>query len=79
VSRTIDQRSHHPHPHSQMRASQGLAPGSKMRANVLEVLKAEATLRGYASVEQPRGQRARDRAEIFRGEPVILATIAAGI
>ena len=32
------------------------APGSKMRANVLEVLKSEGYIRGYASVEHSSGR-----------------------
>jgi small subunit ribosomal protein S8 len=37
---------------AQMRAKPKVStPGSKMRANVLEVLKAEGYIRGYASVE----------------------------
>ena len=53
---------------AQMRAKSKVStPGSKMRANVLEVLKSEGYIRGYASVEHSsRPQRARDRAEIFR-------------
>ena len=32
------------------------SPGSKMRANVLEVLKSEGYIRGYASVEHSSGR-----------------------
>ena len=38
---------------AQMRAKPKVStPGSKMRANVLEVLKAEGYIRGYASIER---------------------------
>src|SRR3954466_16281426 len=57
----------------QMRAKpKGSTPGSKMRANVLEVLKSEGYIRGY-----PRGEHAPARSELesevkyFDGEPVI--------
>jgi small subunit ribosomal protein S8 len=47
-------------------------PGSRLRANVLEVLKNEGFIRGYASVEHKDG---RSEIEIelkyFDGEPVI--------
>ena len=47
-------------------------PGSKMRARVLEVLKSEGYIRGYATVEHSSG---RSEIEIelkyFDGEPVI--------
>ena len=47
-------------------------PGSRLRANVLDVLKAEGYIRGYATVEHPSG---RNEIEIelkyFDGEPVI--------
>ena len=43
------------------------APGSRLRASVLEVLKSEGYIRGYATVEHKDGRNeARDRAEIFR-------------
>src|SRR5665811_1270752 len=42
---------------AQMRAKPKVStPGSKMRANVLEVLKAEGYIRGYASVEHASGR-----------------------
>jgi small subunit ribosomal protein S8 len=48
------------------------APGSKMRARVLDVLKSEGYIRGYATVEHTGG---RSEIEIelkyFDGEPVI--------
>ena len=48
-------------------------PGSRMRANVLEVLKSEGYIRGYATVEHAGG---RSEIEIelkyADGEPVIL-------
>ena len=58
---------------AQMRAKPKVStPGSKMRANVLEVLKAEGYIRGYASVEHSSG---RNEVEIelkyFDGQPVI--------
>src|ERR1700712_2456361 len=41
----------------QMRAKPKVStPGSKMRANVLEVLKSEGYIRGYASVEHASGR-----------------------
>src|SRR5271169_2128080 len=42
---------------AQMRAKPKVSsPGSKMRANVLEVLRAEGYIRGYASVEHASGR-----------------------
>jgi small subunit ribosomal protein S8 len=42
---------------AQMRAKPKVStPGSKMRANVLEVLKSEGYIRGYASVEHASGR-----------------------
>lgn len=48
------------------------APGSKMRARVLDVLKSEGYIRGYATVEHSGG-RAELEIELkyFDGEPVI--------
>src|SRR5256714_246060 len=47
-------------------------PGSKMRANVLEVLKAEGYIRGYASVEHASGRSELEiELKYFDGEPVI--------
>ena len=58
---------------AQMRAKPKVStPGSKMRANVLEVLKTEGYIRGYATVEHGDG---RSEIEIelkyFDGAPVI--------
>ena len=57
-------------------------PGSKLRARVLEVLKNEGYIRGYATVEHKDGRsRVRDRAEIFRrraGDPRDRAHLEAG-
>jgi small subunit ribosomal protein S8 len=58
---------------AQMRAKSKVStPGSKMRANVLEVLKNEGYIRGFATVEHAGG---RSEIEIelkyFDGEPVI--------
>ena len=47
-------------------------PGSKMRANVLEVLKAEGYIRGYATVEHKSGHNELEiELKYFDGEPVI--------
>src|SRR5437879_12347226 len=58
---------------AQMRAKPKVStPGSKMRANVLEVLKAEGYIRGYASVEHASGRSALEiESKYFDGEPVI--------
>ena len=58
---------------AQMRAKPKVStPGSKMRANVLEVLKAEGYIRGYASVEHPSGRSELEiELKYFDGEPVI--------
>src|SRR5919199_250597 len=58
---------------AQMRSKSKVStPGSKMRASVLEVLKSEGYIRGYATVEHSSG---RSEIEIelkyFDGEPVI--------
>ena len=58
---------------AQLRAKSKVStPGSKMRASVLEVLKSEGYIRGYATVEHSSG---RNEIEIelkyFDGEPVI--------
>src|ERR1700686_4369087 len=62
-----------PPPRSKMRPkSKGSTPGSKMRANVLEVLKAEGYIRGYASVEHASGRSELEiELKYFDGEPVI--------
>src|SRR6266576_5692027 len=58
---------------AQMRAKPKVStPGSKMRANVLEVLKAEGYIRGYASVEHASGRSEVElELKYFDGEPVI--------
>src|SRR5271155_1504484 len=58
---------------AQMRAKPKVStPGSKMRANVLEVLKPEGYIRGYASVEHSSGgSEIEIELKYFDGEPVI--------
>ena len=58
---------------AQMRAKPKVStPGSKMRANVLEVLKTEGYIRGYASVEHSSGRSELEiELKYFDGEPVI--------
>src|ERR1700742_1718868 len=58
---------------AQMRSkSKVTTPGSKMRASVLEVLKAEGYIRGYASVEHSSGRSELEiELKYFDGEPVI--------
>ncbi len=58
---------------AQMRAKPKVStPGSKMRANVLEVLKTEGYIRGYASVEHASGRNELEiELKYFDGEPVI--------
>ena len=58
---------------AQMRSkSKVTSPGSRMRANVLEVLKSEGYIRGYASVEHPSGRSELEiELKYFDGEPVI--------
>jgi small subunit ribosomal protein S8 len=47
-------------------------PGSKMRANVLEVLKSEGFIRGYANVEHAGGRSELEiELKYFDSEPVI--------
>ena len=47
-------------------------PGSKLRESVLEVLKAEGYIRGYASVEHASGRSELEiELKYFDGEPVI--------
>jgi small subunit ribosomal protein S8 len=47
-------------------------PGSKLRARVLEVLKTEGYIRGYATVEYDNGRTEFDiELKYFDGEPVI--------
>src|SRR5882672_4199363 len=57
---------------AQMRAKPKVStPGSKMRANVLEVLKTEGHIRGYASVEHASGRSELEiELKYFDGEPV---------
>jgi small subunit ribosomal protein S8 len=58
---------------AQLRAKSKVStPGSKMRANVLEVLKNEGYIRGYAAVEHPGGKNELEiELKYFDGEPVI--------
>jgi small subunit ribosomal protein S8 len=58
---------------AQMRSKPKVSsPGSKMRASVLEVLKAEGYIRGYASVEHAGGRSELEiELKYFDGEPVI--------
>ena len=58
---------------AQMRLkSKVTTPGSKMRASVLEVLKSEGYIRGYASLEHPSGRSELEiELKYFDGEPVI--------
>ena len=47
-------------------------PGSRLRASVLEVLKTEGYIRGYASVEHASGRSELEiELKYFDGEPVI--------
>jgi small subunit ribosomal protein S8 len=47
-------------------------PGSRLRASVLEVLKSEGYIRGYATVEHDGGRTEFDiELKYFDGEPVI--------
>ena len=58
---------------AQMRAKSKVStPGSRLRANVLEVLKSEGYIRGFASVERESGRSELDiELKYFDGEPVI--------
>src|ERR1700747_208655 len=58
---------------AQMRSkSKVTTPGSKMRASVLEVLKSEGYIRGYAWVEHSAGRSELEiELKYFDGEPVI--------
>src|SRR4030081_3119935 len=58
---------------AQMRAKPKVStPGSKMRANVCEVLKTEGYIRGYASVAHADGRSELEiELKYFDGEPVI--------
>ena len=58
---------------AQMRAkSKVSSPGSQLRQNVLEVLKSEGYIRGYATVEHSSGRSELEiELKYFDGEPVI--------
>src|SRR5213593_2508177 len=58
---------------AQMRAKSKVStPGSKMRASVLEVLKTEGYIRGYATVEHSSGRNELEiELKYFDGQPVI--------
>jgi small subunit ribosomal protein S8 len=58
---------------AQMRAKSKVStPASKLRKNVLEVLKSEGFIRGYAAVEHSNGQAELEiELKYFGGEPVI--------
>ena len=58
---------------AQMRAKPKVStPGSRMRASVLEVLKAEGYIRGYAAVEHSNGHKEIEiELKYFDGAPVI--------
>ena len=58
---------------AQMRSKSKVStPGSRMRASVLEVLKSEGYIRGYATVEHPSGRSELEiELKYFDGQPVI--------
>src|ERR1700748_876732 len=58
---------------AQMRAKSKVStPGSKMRANVPDVLRPEGYTRGYANVEHANGRSELEiELKYFEGEPVI--------
>ena len=58
---------------AQMRTKSKVStPGSKMRANVLEVLKTEGYIRDFASIEHANGRSELEiELKYFDGEPVI--------
>ena len=58
---------------AQMRSKSKVStPASRLRANVLEVLKAEGFIRGYAAVERSNGfSELEIELKYFDGEPVI--------
>ena len=58
---------------AQMRSKSKVStPGSKMRASVLEVLKSEGYIRGYASVEHASGRSELEiELKYFDGAPAI--------
>jgi small subunit ribosomal protein S8 len=47
------------------------SPGSQLRTSVLEVLKSEGFIRGYASVEKDGRSELEIELKYFEGEPVI--------
>ena len=54
------------------RKSRVLTPGSKLRARVLDVLKAEGYIRDYMTTEYPNGRTEFEiELKYFEGEPVI--------
>ena len=56
----------------QRKKSKVSTPGSRLRANVLEVLKSEGYIRGYASVEHSSGRSELEiELKYFDGAPVI--------
>jgi small subunit ribosomal protein S8 len=50
-----------------------LSPSSKLRANVLEVLKREGYIRGYSQVEESGKPALNIELKYYEGEPVIKA------
>jgi small subunit ribosomal protein S8 len=58
---------------AQMRSKSKVStPASRLRMNVLEVLKSEGLIRGYAAVEHSNGQAELEiELKYFDGEPVI--------
>ena len=57
---------------AQMRSKSKVStPGSKMRASVLEVLKSEGYIRGYAVIEREGRSEIEIELKYFDGEPVI--------
>jgi small subunit ribosomal protein S8 len=57
---------------AQMRSKPKVStPGSKLRASVLEVLKSEGYIRGYASIEREGRSELEIELKYFDGEPVI--------
>ena len=57
---------------AQMRSKSKVStPGSKMRANVLEVLKTEGYIRGYAEEEMGPAKGIRIELKYFEGQPAI--------
>ena len=58
---------------AQMRSKSKVStPASRLRVNVLEVLKSEGFIRGYAAVEHANGRKELEiELKYFEGEPVI--------